>query len=175
MRPPWSSHRTGLPGDFGAPRMCVGGGWRTNRKQRTMGELSDETDYFRSMTPGSDGAPEVGRSARRLGVRVPQDVQQDAAGLVQPRTGGLSVSPDSLWNLPNHRRPRPLGRGSTGPAADTVYAIAEPLLEMRALVVRRDPGRPDKHAFEEPSAPTPLSAYESALESTCSAWRRVWP
>ena len=140
-----------------------------------MGEHRDDPEYFRSMTPGPDGTPEVGRSARRLGVRVPQDVQPDAAGLVQPRTGGLSVSPGSRWNLPNHRRPQPLGRGSTGPAADIVYAITELPLEGRALVARRDPRRPDKHAFVEPSAPMPLSAYESALESTRSDWRRVWP
>ena len=143
--------------------------------QRMIGGHRDEPEYFRSMTPGPDGAPEVGRSARRLGVRTPEDVQPDARGLVQPRTGGMSVSPDSLWNLPHHRRPQPLGRGSTGPAGDTVYSLSEPPLEVCALVARRDPRRPDKHAFVEPSAPTPLSDYESALESTRPAWRKVWP
>src|SRR2546430_2606362 len=72
-------------------------------------------EYFRTMTRADDGLPVVGRSARSLGVRVPEDIQPDAAGRVVPGQGGMSVAPGSFWNLPNHRRPRGLGRGSTGP------------------------------------------------------------
>src|SRR5690349_13691261 len=55
----------------------------------------------------ADGArPQVGPSAVALGVRLPPDEHADVAigaeGLVEPRTGGMSVAP--AWRrLPVHR------------------------------------------------------------------------
>ena len=130
--------------------------------------------YFRAMTPDIDGLPLVGRSARRLSVRVPQDVTPNAAGDVLPGTGGMSVAPDSVWNLPHHRRPRGLERGSTGPSQDYVFSIAPRSLEGHGLVARPDPAAHMVHAFVEPTRPVPLDAFERALTATRSNWGVEW-
>jgi hypothetical protein len=55
-----------------------------------------EAMWFRSMIPDADGRPSRGRSSRKLGVRVPGDVQPDTEGGVAPGGGGMSVAPDSM-------------------------------------------------------------------------------
>ena len=131
-------------------------------------------EYFRSMMADLDGAPIVGRSSRGLGVRVPEDIAPDETGAVTPGTGGMSVAP-TVRGLPNHRRPRPMGLGSTGPASDRVYEIEEPALLEGTLAVRPDPRAPDVHAFVEPAHRAPLASYEGNLVFTRPAWRQVWP
>ena len=128
--------------------------------------------FFRSMTPAADGLPTVGRSARSLGVRVPQDIRADADGNVWPGQGGMSVAPDSMWNVPNHRRPRSMERGSTGPAFDQVFALVSIQV---GLAVRLDPDRPTKHAYVEPASVVPLEAFEDSIADTRPEWKRVWP
>ena len=134
-----------------------------------------EAMLFRVMEPSPDGLPLVGRSARRLGVRVPHDIPQDAGGYVHPGTGGMSVAPSSMWNLPNHRRPKGMGRGSSGPADDRVYAIEEMALRSQPLDVRVDPNAPAVHAFVEPSMRMPLARYDTSLENTRISWGQAWP
>jgi len=130
-----------------------------------------EAAYFRSMTPSTDGLPTLGRSRRQLGVCEPPspdpDIIPDEQSRVNPGTGGLSVAPDSVWNLPNHRRPRYLGNGSSGPVADRVYLIHEASLP-GSLSLRRD--KP-LHALIEPALLMPLQEYEGALGSTRPQWR----
>lgn len=132
-------------------------------------------EYFRAMIPSNDGFPERGRSGRKLGVRVPEDVRPDGNGAVHPKTGGMSVAPDSIWNVPHHRRPRGLGRGSTGHGGDIVYAIHDGDLRGPGLTVRSDPLHPTNHALVEPSRVIPLAEYDAAIESTRPTWRRAWP
>ncbi len=127
---------------------------------------------FRGMEPAPDGLPLVGRATRRLGVRVPEDIAPDAAEDVHPGTGGMSVAPDSMWNLPHHRRPRGMQRGSTGPVRDRVYAIALAALKQQPLDIR--PSSP-RHATVEPSRPMPLATYEDALTATRPSWIQAWP
>ena len=58
----------------------------------------------------ADGRPEVGRAGNLLGVRIgpaPGDAIPENDSLVQPGTGGMSISP-SLDTLPAHRVPRRL-------------------------------------------------------------------
>lgn len=117
----------------------------------------------------------MGRSARCLGVRVPRDIAPDADGFVTTGRGGMSVAPDSLWNLPHHRRPRTLGRGSTGPDGDHVFSVEGPSLEVRELRTRPDPAAPVIHAFVEPKGRVALAGFETALASTRPEWHRVWP
>ena len=131
--------------------------------------------WFRSMTPAPDGLPILGRSARSLGVRVPDDVHPDTAGFVSTGTGGMSVSPASMWNLPHHRRPRGAGRGSTGPASDFIFSTETSVLAVQSLTVRLDPERPGKHAYVEPSERVLLAAYEQSLAATRSGWKLVQP
>ncbi|OGK81165.1 MAG: hypothetical protein A2050_05905 [Candidatus Rokubacteria bacterium GWA2_73_35] len=131
--------------------------------------------YFRAMTPHVDGLPMRGRSARTLGVRVPQDVNPDAAGYVNPGTGGLSVAPDSMWHVPNHRRPRGMGHGSTGPVQDHVFSIAPVALRDNRLVARRDPVAPIVHALIEPQQRVRLEEFERSLDATRPWWQQAWP
>lgn len=127
------------------------------------------------MTPAPDGMPTLGPSARSLGVRVPIDIAPDEAGWVAPRTGGMSVSPSSQWNLPHHRRPRGLGRGSTGPGADHVFRFADERARAFSLAVTPDEASPELHAFMEPNERMPLPRYEDGLSRTRDCWERVWP
>jgi len=131
--------------------------------------------FFRGMTPADDGLPVVAPGARALGVRVPEDVQPDAEGRVLPGRGGMSVAPGSMWNLPNHRRPRGMWRGSTGPAGDHVFSLAHALVSSAGLSARPDPQRPLKHAFMEPRFAVQLSAFEAMIASTRSGWHQEWP
>jgi hypothetical protein len=123
------------------------------------------------MTPAEDGLPRVAPSARTLGIRR-VDVHLDSEGRVQPGQCGLSVSPDSIWHIPNHRRPRGMGNGSTGHPDDYVFAIAKVSPE---LSIRLDPLRPALHAFIEPSEPTLLVKFETYLVDTRPNWQKVWP
>jgi len=131
--------------------------------------------FYRAMKPDVDGVPVMGRSARTLGVRIPVDIAPDEGGLVRPGTGGMSVAPESIWNIPNHRRPRGMQGGSTGPAGDFVYGIAEISILHVGLLIRSDQVHPAIHAFVEPSAVMELSKYEADLGSTRVAWRKLWP
>ena len=130
--------------------------------------------FYRAMTPDEDGLPTVGRTARSLGVRS-SDVTVGPDGSIAPGTGGMSVAPGSPWNLPHYRRPRSLGRGSTGHDEDRVFEVAEDRVEAVSLVVRPDDRRPELHAFVEPAARMQLGDYERALAATRPAWKVVWP
>jgi hypothetical protein len=126
------------------------------------------------MTPDADGLPLVGRSARQLGIRLGRDVVPNDQGFVVPGGGGMSVATGSHWNLPAHRRPRMMGRGSSGNPSDCVYRVALPFEVRFALEVREDD--PEKHhALVEPGVPMTVSSFEGALAETRSAWQRVWP
>lgn len=130
--------------------------------------------FYRAMTPDGDGLPTVGRTARLLGVRS-SDVTAGPDGSIAPGTGGMSVAPGSPWNLPPHRRPRRLGRGSTGHDEDRVFEVAQEQVEAVSLVVRPDARRPNLHAFAEPASRMQLGDYESALAATRPAWKVIWP
>jgi hypothetical protein len=131
--------------------------------------------YYRAMMSDADGLPKAGRSARMLGVRVPKDIVPDARGFVEPGTGGMSVAPNSEWNVPNHRRPRGMHNGSSGKIDDRMYALPDVAIRADKLSVRADPHYPDKHAFMEPASIIELAGYETDLADTRSDWRQVWP
>ncbi len=140
-----------------------------------MAEKQDDELFYRAMTPDTDGFPKVGKSSRMLGVRVPQDIAPDADGMVMPGAGGMSVAPGSEWNVPNHRRPRGMKRGSTGNVGDRMYALPDKSIPADKLMVRPDPGFPEIHAFVEPAASVKLQRYEVDLAGTRQDWRQIWP
>lgn len=125
------------------------------------------------MVSDPEGKPQIGRSANRLGVRVPVDIKPDSGGDVHPETGGMSVSPDSFLNIPNYRRPKRIGHGSTGPDSLRIYAIGKDRVSIDNLHLRPDPVRIDKHAFVEPSRVMQLTQYENALGSTKDDWKQI--
>ena len=50
-----------------------------------------ETPCYRAMMPDPDGLPRIGRSARMLGVRMPEDIAPDKDGMRFP------LGDDVLW------------------------------------------------------------------------------
>jgi hypothetical protein len=124
------------------------------------------------MTRDGDGKPAVEDSAKGLGVR-PNDIAPDAAGLVSPGTGGLSVAP--RWrDLPSHRVPErlrdkmPKAKGSNAMACfvfgDGRFADG-PLAEGLALRVDKP-----THGVAEPSRKMSAGDYRSALAATRDGW-----
>src|SRR5262249_45958891 len=101
---------------------------------------------YRSMKRSEDGPPEVGPTARTLGVRVGVGIVVGWDGFVRGGVGGLSVVPDSPRHLPEHRRPPEYG----GISKDNVWVIAVSDLGPD-LVYREDPDMPGAHGFIEPA------------------------
>ena len=138
-----------------------------------MSAESLDFEYFRAMTPSVEGWPMVGPHKRKLGA-LPIETSA-ATGEFGPGTGGMSVSPGSYWNIPNHRRPSAMGKGSTGPRGDHMFAISVPPLLAQSLMVRRDPEYPERHAFVESKMLRTHKDYSEALALTRASWRRAWP
>jgi hypothetical protein len=118
------------------------------------------------MIEAADGRPEVGRSARKLGVRPgigpARDIPTDG-DYVDPLTGGMSVSRE-IQHLPVHRRPRAHG----GTAVDPLWGIGEEALTEG--LVCRDDVEIEGHVFIEPAWRMLLSEYEGALALTRDKW-----
>ncbi|MGH7139418.1 MAG: hypothetical protein ACREHD_27045 [Pirellulales bacterium] len=123
---------------------------------------------FRAMREDQNGLPEIGPSARSLGVRPGADVLAVLPQeLIQPRLGGLSVSPHHPTNLPYFRCPRQWG----GTGKDPVWAIDSSLLGAD-MIYRPDPNS-RTHGFIEPSKPMTLDDFQKALAATQSFWQRL--
>jgi hypothetical protein len=123
---------------------------------------------FRSMIEAADGLPEIGRSARKLGVRSGDHTTPDIPAvhsndIVSPGDGGLSVAPDDPKHLPRHRRPASLG----GFGADPVWVIDVSDLPIELAVILDSP----KHALVEALNSMSLADYEAALTQTRVKWR----
>ncbi len=123
---------------------------------------------FRSMMEAADGLPEVGPSARMLGVRpgnaptpdVPVVHPQD---VLAPGQGGMSVAPDDPVRLSRHRRPASLG----GIGQDPVWVLELDDLGPD-LCYRSDS---PTHGLIEPKTPTAFQDYLKALVAFRKRWR----
>lgn len=125
---------------------------------------------YRAMKEAADGRPELGRSARALGVRPGDLPAPDVAATasddtVGPGDGGMSVAPDDPLHLPRHRRPASLGGTGTDPV--WVLDVADLTTDLAA---RQDT---PTHAILEAGGPTSLADYEAALATTRLQWRLV--
>lgn len=124
------------------------------------------------MRAAADGLPMVGESGRYLGARPdlpgrPQDGDIPVTGgMVRPGTGGMSVSPPPVTNLPLHRRPGEYG----GRSKDPVFVLDTHELP-EELRYRADPGAPERHGFVEPSRPMRFEEYQRALHGIRTLWR----
>lgn len=128
------------------------------------------------MKVAGDGLPEIGRSARQLGVRTPNDVGpgvqpdvlvQNPADVLTPGMGGMSVAPLSPVNLPPLRRP-PEYAGGRG--KDPVWEIDTDELISAGVQFRQDS---PKHGLLEPAVDMPLSKFEESLGKTREKWKLV--
>ncbi|MGS0688321.1 SpvB/TcaC N-terminal domain-containing protein [Nakamurella sp. GG22] len=123
---------------------------------------------YRGMTETAMGTPQVGSSARQLGVRSGPGPGTDipvVGGSVKPGTGGMSVSPDTPANLPPHRRPPELG----GTGKDPVWKIEESELGTELRFNQDSP----THGLIEPAYEMTLDAYNNALASLQSLWKKL--
>ncbi|HWE36791.1 MAG TPA: hypothetical protein VG406_09515 [Isosphaeraceae bacterium] len=112
----------------------------------------------------ADGKPEVGPTARTLGVRPNVDLPV-FGGLVRSGTGGLSVAPDDAGNFPTHRLPPSLG----GIGKDAVWSIAIDRIG-GGLTFRQD--KP-KHGLIEPAREMTSDTFQRALADTAPSWEKV--
>lgn len=127
---------------------------------------------YRAMTE-VNGAPQVGSTARTLGVRVPTDISVDSAGFVTPGTGGMSVAP--RWrDLPRHRIPSRLRHvipAASGSNLDACFRIGDGGFVSGGLAAGLQL-RPDSpiHGCVEPDAAEPLGQYQADLAATRHQW-----
>lgn len=128
-----------------------------------------------------EGLPHVAPSAASLGVRLPPDkhadINVDRFGLVEPGTGGMSVSPE--WRfLPVHRIPRRLRMKFPRAAGKNdlfIWRMGEGPFTSGSftehLMLRLDPEKPQKHGFVEPVVRMAVADYQQALARTRGYWR----
>ena len=120
---------------------------------------------FRAMKEDIDGKPLVGSSSSKLGVRIEgqyRDIPINEDGTVHPKTGGMSVTPDTPEGLPKRRLPKSLG----GEGRDPVFSF-EVIDLPSTLALRRD--KPS-HALVEPSKSCLFEEYEQNLHGTREDW-----
>lgn len=120
------------------------------------------------MKRDSDGMPLCGATANELGVRPGVDIKEDPEGLVHPKTGGLSTTPDDPGLLPPHVRPASYGGKGKLPVFVLEVAALDPQLS-----TRRDPKSPRRHAFIEPAATMALTALQAFFCSGRADWEVV--
>jgi hypothetical protein len=119
------------------------------------------------MKEARDGGPLVVDTASGLGVR-DWEIDVDEDGTALPDTGGMSVSPGAIDNLPFMFRPREHGGTGTNPVWCIEMDDLGPDLEYRA-----DPRDPRGHGFVEPARPMDLQEYREALWETRPRWRKT--
>jgi hypothetical protein len=118
---------------------------------------------YRSMIEAPDGLPLATPTARGLGIRE-WDAEVDEFGLVHPDGGGMSVAPDAIENLPQHRRPPEHG----GTGLDPVWELS--LGDLPDALNYRQTS--DSHGLLEPSESMYLGEYEEAIVDTRGTWIR---
>jgi hypothetical protein len=122
--------------------------------------------FFRAMKSDNNNFPQLGQSARELGVRPNKDIPIDAQGYVHPQTGGMSVTVDNVMYLPAHRRPP----NFNGTGKDPVFSINKEQLP-KTLKARQQGSL--HHHLIEPSDIYTFTQYESNLYSTRPNWVRL--
>jgi hypothetical protein len=85
--------------------------------------------------------------------------------MVEPGTGGMSVSPNDPMNLPSFRRPVEFG----GTGKDPVWCMGSCDLPS-GLQYRADPLNTGGHGFIEPAYPMPFEDYQNLLWETQASW-----
>ncbi|WP_159046551.1 RHS repeat-associated core domain-containing protein [Streptomyces sp. XY413] len=128
----------------------------------------DRTTY-RGMDMDEDGLPVLGRSPKKLGIRVDgdnPDVHPSANGTVSPGEGmSGAVSPKGL---PSHRRP--VSFGGTGKSLH-MWSIDSRDLPKGLKAVKDG----KTHVTIGPAYEMPLEEFEDLLASTRHLWRRIEP
>ena len=136
----------------------------------TLNELESKApesiNLFRGMRATPDGLPELGESAKMLGVRPNTDIDviDDA---VAPGTGGMSVN-TSIEAVPSFRKPPDLG----GTGKDmSVFTISSRAFDSRLMVVEDGA----THCTIQPTDKMSYETYNQLLKETRLRWVVVRP
>ena len=126
---------------------------------------------YRAMTPDTDGLPQVGRSARQLGVRPLDRLPHNDVSAATPDDNvnpgeGMSAAPLDPANLGKNRRPPQLN-GGTG--KDPVWEIDSDDLGPKLEHVQDTP----THGVVGAKEPITLAELEQALAATRARCVRV--
>lgn len=119
--------------------------------------------YYRSMKSDLDRLPQIGESARELGVRPDRDIPVNSRGVVGPMTGGMSITADDPMKLPPHRRPA----SYDGTGRDPVFEIHGDSFG-GSLSLRQD--GPPGHCLVEPLSFCRFEDYQAAIHTTRPFW-----
>jgi hypothetical protein len=133
---------------------------RDNGSHPSASRRELEVKIYRAMTPDADGLPQVGRSARQLGVRpldwaLHNDVSAAAPDDTVNPGEGMSAAPDDPAKLPKNRRPPQVNAGT---GKDPVWEIDTDDLGPSLQYVQ------DKaaHGVVGPKQPLTLAEFEEA-------------
>jgi hypothetical protein len=119
--------------------------------------------YYRFMKSDLDRLPQIGESARELGVRPDRDIPVNSRGVVGPMTGGMSITADDPMKLPPHRRPA----SYDGTGRDPVFEIHGDSFG-GSLSLRQD--GPPGHCLVEPLSFCRFEDYQAAIHTTRPFW-----
>lgn len=126
---------------------------------------------YRAMEVDENGQPVVGPYASALGVRMgksPWDILVDKEGMVEPAKqgkGGMSVTPDTPFNLHNLHKPPELGGEGSYPVWEMDVLKIGPLLRYRETS--------GTHGLLEPAHRMPIKEFQGALAATRDHWTRA--
>lgn len=112
-----------------------------------------------------DGKPVIGDSARKLGVRNPDDIKPNHIGVVDSGFHGMSVAPLPAENLPKHRRPNEFG----GTGRDPIFGIETVHLGSFNLKYVQDPMNLG-HGFIAPLEEMSYTQYVQNVYDTRDLW-----
>ena len=130
---------------------------------------------YRSML-NEGGQPQVGAEANMLGARIEgatQDIPVSHNGMVQPNTGGMSVSP--TWReMPYFLVPKrlidkfPAARGKN---SLSIWKMGEGPFQAGSVAagLTLQPDSPT-HGNVEPDQTMPVNDYQQHLANTCQSW-----
>jgi hypothetical protein len=117
--------------------------------------------------------PQIGPTGKTLGVRIPEDIAEQS-GVVQPGTGGMSVSP--TWrDIPRHRVPRRLKHLADKAAGSNhleCWKMGNGPFEMGEIAdgLSLRPDKP-KHGLVEPWSIMTSIDYQNYLAATRDRWQ----
>lgn len=113
--------------------------------------------------PRDGDVPAVG--GRGLGVRPGHDLDAiHPDDLVEPESGGMSVTPDDPLLAPSFRLPEALGGDSKHP----LWSISTDALDQYHLTCRTDR---HGHALIEPTETVSLESFQQCLANTAQDWQ----
>jgi hypothetical protein len=130
---------------------------------------------YRSMQQGNNAKPQVGSTARQLGVR-DIDVNVGEDGLVVRDQNGMSLARNNPCNLPPHRRPPTLQcpQQQPGTGADPIWEINSGAVCLGSnnleYISAPSPVRPEHAVIRPNQAGKTLAQYRQDLANTANYW-----